>query len=544
MEEGTQKQILLLAPDLLGQSLSLQLTSENTDINVCLQEQQLPRHPSLVIWAIESIESYNLTINELKVLRLKWQPCPVLLILPSKLKLTPIEVLEFECEGILQDPEYNTLQDTIATILKGGKVVKLRDEISSTSNLFKPLNPIAESVLTTCFNEINIEHQRLNLSYPYISKNFLLKIVLDGRRRELKAAKAFLIWFWGPLNETQQRKLYFNDFQTKKSDVEYATNIIISNDTLTSLLDSVFSSIEDTFNDRPVNDTGTIFAFEAIKESKKIELFKDQLFQLKSVLKKLQKNIVTNNNSLIQQWHGCQLQMKQESIRSIIGSYTRFLFNGESTPVAETVLSIVNLEDIDEELPSPKLILDALVLNKPIQVEGRLLSNSDPRTLLYLKLLIINFLIRNSELISSELLNLCSNWPELRHHLLDDRLISTRELERLRNRLNSQNRYISLIKRPIQLYESKRTLFNIKEGSLKTVILTELRDDELRNLDWIQRQVTLLVEARDALAPQIQSLIRYIGDFMVILLTNILGRALGLIGKGIAQGMGRSFSRK
>ncbi|MGA0291625.1 MAG: DUF3685 domain-containing protein, partial [Synechococcus sp.] len=66
---------------------------------------------------------------------------------------------------------------------------------------------------------------------------------------------------------------------------------------------------------------------------------------------------------------------------------------------------------------------------------------------------------------------------------------------------------------------------------------------ELNQLGWWQRQVALLLEARDALAPQVQALVRRIGDLAVILLTQVLGRAIGLVGRGIAQGMGRSFGR-
>ena len=55
--------------------------------------------------------------------------------------------------------------------------------------------------------------------------------------------------------------------------------------------------------------------------------------------------------------------------------------------------------------------------------------------------------------------------------------------------------------------------------------------------------MALLLEARDALAPQVQAVVRRIGDLAVILLTQVLGRAIGLVGRGIAQGMGRSLGR-
>ena len=55
--------------------------------------------------------------------------------------------------------------------------------------------------------------------------------------------------------------------------------------------------------------------------------------------------------------------------------------------------------------------------------------------------------------------------------------------------------------------------------------------------------MALLLETRDALAPQLQALVRRLGDLAVVLLTQVLGRAIGLVGRGIAQGMGRSLGR-
>ena len=147
------------------------------------------------------------------------------------------------------------------------------------------------------------------------------------------------------------------------------------------------------------------------------------------------------------------------------------------------------------------------------------------------------------EIISSELLELSSYWPELRHYLLKPKLISTRELERLRNQLNSQNRWEYLITIPIEIYESKRRLYTINNGVIQYHIITETRDDELGKLGWFQQKVTFMVETRDALAPQLQSLIQKIGDLMVVILTKVIGRAIGLVGRGIAQGMGRTLGR-
>jgi hypothetical protein len=158
-------------------------------------------------------------------------------------------------------------------------------------------------------------------------------------------------------------------------------------------------------------------------------------------------------------------------------------------------------------------------------------------------MLLANWLVRSAELISAEVLAVCAEWPELRRYLLKPELLSTRNLERLRNQLNAQQRWGNLISRPVQLYESRRPLFRIEAGAIDSIDLTEPRDRELRQLGWLQQLVTLALEARDALAPQVQNLIRGLGDLVVVLLTQVVGRAIGLVGRGIAQGMGRSFGR-
>jgi hypothetical protein len=41
----------------------------------------------------------------------------------------------------------------------------------------------------------------------------------------------------------------------------------------------------------------------------------------------------------------------------------------------------------------------------------------------------------------------------------------------------------------------------------------------------------------------VQALLRRFGDLVVVLLTQVVGRAIGLVGRGIMQGMGRSIGR-
>ena len=189
-------------------------------------------------------------------------------------------------------------------------------------------------------------------------------------------------------------------------------------------------------------------------------------------------------------------------------------------------------------------MLVPLLLDQPVLVNGQLLASDHPQALLQLETLVSNWLVRSAELISAELLGICGEWPELRRYLLEERLIPTRELERVRNQLNNQSRWQTLVQRPIRLYESRRQLYRLKGGSIESLQLIEPRDEELRRLGWWQQQVALLLEARDAIAPQLQALIQRFGDLMVVVLTQVIGRSIGLVGRGVAQGMGRNLQRR
>jgi hypothetical protein len=294
------------------------------------------------------------------------------------------------------------------------------------------------------------------------------------------------------------------------------------------------------------NSTGQLLAIEGLHPERRRDLLLALLQQLHEVLLRLRGDQLVSTRdqkALSARWQSLQTEVRQQALRSVAGNYVR-LPQGESlVAVADQLVHRSDLRQSDDELPDPQTMLASLVLDQPVLVDGQLLPSDDPRALLQLETLISNWLVRTAELIGSELLGICGEWPELRRYLLQQDLISTRELERLRNQLNSQSRWQDWIERPIRLYESRRLLFSLKTGRIEPLLLTEPRDEELRRLRWWQQQVALIVEARDAIAPQVQALVKRLGDLMVVVLTQVVGRAIGLIGRGIAQGMGRSLGR-
>ncbi|HEY9762745.1 MAG TPA: DUF3685 domain-containing protein, partial [Trichocoleus sp.] len=53
---------------------------------------------------------------------------------------------------------------------------------------------------------------------------------------------------------------------------------------------------------------------------------------------------------------------------------------------------------------------------------------------------------------------------------------------------------------------------------------------------------TLAIEARDAIAPRLRATLSFLGSGLVYVLTDLVGRGLGLIGRGIIKGVGSAWS--
>ncbi len=541
LADKSSPQILLLAPDLLGESLALQLKNFEPSYDFVLKSSELSQNPSLIIWSIEDLELPNSIQLELRHLNKRWNPSPVLILLPSNIRVKSSLLLEFDCPGILQDPDLKTLQQAISTLINGGRVFKLKSPSLVDVNKSGSTIGFGQWLLISGIQQIRQELYSIDTLIQYYKSDNFAYLMLKGRKRELLSAKSLLLWMWGPINSSVAT------IETKPSSPQYTydsygTDITISSPDSSSVWKTIYSRLIKEIDSELANTTGNLLAIDAINPIKKQILFTSLLNQLDYVLTKL-RSLNDSGIKNLQVWSEFQTEIQQQAIRAIAGKYVRILKGGESIAVGEQLTRDAETIGTDDELPDSKVMLEPLLFDKPIVIDGQQLEVNHPRALLELENYISNWLIRTGELISSELISICADWPELRTYLLNPKLFRTRELERFRNQLNSQNRWQELITKPIRLYESQRHIYSFQKGSIVDRLVTELRDEELKQLGWWQKQVAFLVEARDALAPQVQALVKRFGDLLVVLLTKVVGRGIGLVGRGIAQGMGRSLSR-
>ena len=542
MKEVTSYKIFLLAPRLLGESLAFQLESISPEFNIEHSSEELQGKADIIIWCIDNLVSQDIAELEIKKLKQRWHPTPILIVLPHDFKFAFRDLIKVHCEGIVQDPSIEILKSTIQTIIKGGKVYKINDDQTQQILKKEQVIGLGKWLLLSGIQQIDSDINLINKVLQDNQNNPLYILLMSGRKRELIAARKFLNAIWGT-NDIIANKETDSKYFTKVNQTK--TDIVLIDKSSLSIFNVIQNNLQNSIDPNINISNEVLLPIMALDKKSKINLFESLIEQLRELVYKLDDSVKKDRNPLLikEEWEQIQPELRRQAIRKMIGNYEKINFKGDLLLVSEKLFELLDLSYTEEVFSDCDKYLIPLLYNKPIIIDGKQTSIDEPQAIIQLELFFSDWLIRSAELISSELISASSEWPELRTFLLNTKYISTREIERLRNRINSISQFQNLIKLPIQIYESKRTLYSLKTGTVEPIVITETRDEELKKLSWIQRQVALAVETRDALAPQLKSLIKYIGDLMVILLTKVIGRSIGLIGRGIAQGMGRNLSK-
>ncbi len=532
----------MIAPTLLGESLALQLTSQDNNLEIILNKKDIIGLPKLILFCLEEVELSSSIKLEILKLKERWDQSPILIVIPKSIKLSSADLMTFGSEGVIQDPTVELLRDTINILLGGGRVFKINKETNLNANSIHNSYGLGHWLLTSGLSQIHKDLHTIDQMIGKKSINAFYLFILLGRRRELLTAKRLIIWLWGPLEVLMPSPVKNNRNKSTKLINKYSTDITIKNTSSNELWNVIYKRVKEKLQDDLINSTDELAALYSLNISKRSNLLKTLLHEFSIIINKL-----SSSNNRKKEFdeilNSITPELRANTLRNFIDSYDRLQKNGVEVFISDFLVHNAELGIIDDELPSISLIIDPILNNKPILIDGEYLSLEDPRSIIQLETFILNWIFRTAEIVSEEIISSCSEWPELRKYFLNEELVSTRELERKRNHINTNNQLQNLFKKPVRLYESKRLFYTIRNKKIEKIIILEPRDDELKQLDWAQRQIALIIELRDALAPQVQAIIQYLGDLIVLILTKVVGRSIGLIGRGIAQGMGRNLSK-
>ena len=157
------------------------------------------------------------------------------------------------------------------------------------------------------------------------------------------------------------------------------------------------------------------------------------------------------------------------------------------------------------------------------------------------QIMLENLLIQIANAVMSVVLNNLSESEEVKKELYDSKLMSSREIARFRNLLAWRYRQDKYWDNPQDIFTSQYRFFYLEDREIKVTYLYASRQEELNKLRGFAWLITISLELRDAISPRFRSLVAWIGKGLVYILTEVVGKGIGLIGRGVVQGIGNAL---
>ena len=174
-------------------------------------------------------------------------------------------------------------------------------------------------------------------------------------------------------------------------------------------------------------------------------------------------------------------------------------------------------------------------------IEGSAYLATTPQAIAYSEQLLENLIIQVANAVMQPLLNRLADSEPIKKSLYTTRLMTSREIERFRNDLSWRYRWNRLVNEPKAIFESRYDLYVFGPKGIDIATIYAPRRAELDRLKGIPLAVTFALETRDALSPRLRRAIALVGSSVVYVLTEVVGRGIGLVGRGILQGVGNAW---
>lgn len=158
------------------------------------------------------------------------------------------------------------------------------------------------------------------------------------------------------------------------------------------------------------------------------------------------------------------------------------------------------------------------------------------------QMLIENSIVLIANAILQVFLNNFYNVEIFKYNLYDSKYRSSREIARFRNDLSWRYRQEKYWDNPNNIFASRYRLLILQQHGIQTCFVYASRTEELNRLQGLPWLATMIIEIRDAISPRLRSIISSLGSGVIYILTQVIGKGIGLIGKGIIQGIGTSLS--
>ncbi|CCH65278.1 Response regulator receiver domain protein (CheY) [Richelia intracellularis HM01] len=372
----------------------------------------------------------------------------------------------------------------------------------------------------------------------------LERVILVGRQRELIVAGKLVQFLLTSFQENKQQHISTMDasFSTigetipfRSSQKSLSAPALLSPKAIQSEL---FTSVVNKLQFSLQNLTDIPLEIDILRDDKKQELLYLILHRLVDSLDDLRDSSL-NIHQLSEVVIDSLMDLWETVTKDFFGKFTKVNRNGRDIEIVDWIMR--DRETVQKEIigkiPLVKDLFVYLIFQEELTVDNSLYPAYSSEAKERGSMLIENLLIQVGNSIIQPVLNRLADVKYIKDKYYDRRLDSTRVMEKFRNELSWKYRVRNYIQEPQEIFESRFQIFVFTHRGIARTSVYAHRNHELSQLTGIPLSFTLVLEFRDAIAPLLQSLVSFLGKGIIFILTKVMGRAIGLIGKGILQAL-------
>jgi hypothetical protein len=233
-----------------------------------------------------------------------------------------------------------------------------------------------------------------------------------------------------------------------------------------------------------------------------------------------------------------------------LGSTTRFFGRYYTLTVGNQTLAVLDTVALDrtsigqrllQKVPLSRSMWGYLVWQEDIAINNQMHRYGSIPANEYVAELLTNATLQIANAVLAPFINRFGEVEAVKEQFYRPEMLVTRDIARFRNHLSWEAYLESQYRRPVDIFESRHQLLICQSGAIQTRSIDAPRRQELAQLQGIPWLVTMLLEFRDAVTPLATATSTLFGNLVVYVLTKIIGRGLGLVGRGILQGLGQAW---
>ena len=327
------------------------------------------------------------------------------------------------------------------------------------------------------------------------------------------------------------------DISTLSSQYKTQPQALVSSD---FLLDNLLAKIESGL----ANLTGLPLEIEILIPEKQKELLYLVSQQFEKILEEL-RLLKIAPEELSARKKLILRDLWQSSTIDFLGRYYHFPQKDNQSSMIDILMEEAGVVEQNTlgQIPFFVDLCSYFLFSQPLAIDNIPYRPNSPEAMARSEILLHNLIIQVANGVVQFLLNNFSQIESIKYSLFSQKFFSSRAIAKFRNNLSWRTRSQELFMEPQAIFESRYYLYIISGNGIRQISIYAPRQDELNQLEGVQWAVTMALETRDALAPRLKGVLSFVGGGVVYFLTQVIGRGLGLIGRGIIQGIGNSLNK-